>query len=220
MNIITERSIHRILLDNLIRCYADLAVGRVLDIGSKNRRYDACLKNASSIVAIDIYPERNDVIKADGRFLPFKNSSFDAIVSFEVLEYIPETAVVINEVFRVLKPGGKLLFSIPFHNPVHGEAVNDVNMQFSSKGTDFVRYTAKGLHHLLNGKLEILEIISIGGRWGIISDFAFERFRKIKYLRILIAPIYFLSYLTSSLFDRIEKNRRFVMGYFVICKKR
>jgi hypothetical protein len=41
-----------------------------------------------------------------------------------------------------------------------------------------------------------------------------------KYLRILVSPFYFLFYKISHIFDEIEKNRRFVMGYFCICKKK
>lgn len=41
--------------------------------------------------------------------LPFASGSFDGIYCIEVLEHLPDTALAIQELARVLKPGGKLL---------------------------------------------------------------------------------------------------------------
>jgi SAM-dependent methyltransferase len=43
---------------------------------------------------------------ADAETLPFPSESFDAVVSFGVLHHTPDTARSIEEVRRVLKPGG------------------------------------------------------------------------------------------------------------------
>jgi len=45
------------------------------------------------------------------RTLPFENGSFDAMFSNDVLCHIPGRAVVLAEIYRVLKPGGRLLYS-------------------------------------------------------------------------------------------------------------
>jgi SAM-dependent methyltransferase len=45
--------------------------------------------------------------------LPFVDGEFDAITMFEVLEHIHDQNKVLSEIFRVLKPGGLLLISVP-----------------------------------------------------------------------------------------------------------
>jgi ubiquinone/menaquinone biosynthesis C-methylase UbiE len=43
---------------------------------------------------------------ADAENLPFDNNSFDAVYSWGVLHHSPDTSQAINEVYRILKPGG------------------------------------------------------------------------------------------------------------------
>jgi len=50
-----------------------------------------------------------DIIK-----LSFANNSIDAILSFDVLEHVPDTTASISEFMRCLKPGGFALISAPF----------------------------------------------------------------------------------------------------------
>ncbi|MGH8565722.1 MAG: methyltransferase domain-containing protein [Gammaproteobacteria bacterium] len=46
--------------------------------------------------------------------LTFPDSSFEWILSFDVLEHIPDYSQALQECFRTLKPGGVLLFTVPF----------------------------------------------------------------------------------------------------------
>jgi SAM-dependent methyltransferase len=46
--------------------------------------------------------------------LSFPDASFDAILTFDVLEHIPRYRAALAECHRVLRPGGSMLFSIPF----------------------------------------------------------------------------------------------------------
>ena len=59
--------------------------------------------------------------------LPFAAASFDFVTAFMSLMDIPETAQVIAEAFRVLRPGGFLQFSIthPCFNPPHRRECRD-----------------------------------------------------------------------------------------------
>lgn len=52
-------------------------------------------------------------IKADICDLPFKDASFDWILCNHVLEHIPNDTKAMQELFRVLKPGGMALLQVP-----------------------------------------------------------------------------------------------------------
>jgi SAM-dependent methyltransferase len=47
------------------------------------------------------------VYKADARFLPFEDESFDYVYSHGVLHHCDEPQQVVSEIFRVLRPGGR-----------------------------------------------------------------------------------------------------------------
>ncbi|MBT8309177.1 MAG: class I SAM-dependent methyltransferase, partial [Flavobacteriaceae bacterium] len=52
-------------------------------------------------------------IKADICNLPFENDSYDIIFCNHVLEHIPDDTKAMQELFRVMKPGGWGIFQIP-----------------------------------------------------------------------------------------------------------
>lgn len=52
-------------------------------------------------------------VKADICNLPFEDSSFDFILCNHVLEHIPDDTKAMQELYRILKPGGTGIFQIP-----------------------------------------------------------------------------------------------------------
>jgi 2-polyprenyl-3-methyl-5-hydroxy-6-metoxy-1,4-benzoquinol methylase len=54
-----------------------------------------------------------DWIESNGTRLPFRSESFDAAVSLEVIEHVPDAAAFARELHRVLKPGGRIVISTP-----------------------------------------------------------------------------------------------------------
>lgn len=53
------------------------------------------------------------VVRGDATCLPFEDSTFDCVVTSEVLEHIPDDTSAINEFVRVLRPGGTLAATVP-----------------------------------------------------------------------------------------------------------
>ena len=52
-------------------------------------------------------------VKADLCDLPFENNSFDVVLCNHVLEHIPNDTKAMQELYRILKPGGMGIFQIP-----------------------------------------------------------------------------------------------------------
>lgn len=52
-------------------------------------------------------------VVADGIKLPFKNDSFDGVICVEVIEHVDNPIALLEEVSRVLKPGGYFLLTTP-----------------------------------------------------------------------------------------------------------
>ena len=95
---------------------------QVLDLGSAtggNTLYISSLGHEVTSVEysqIGVLIQRSKgipVIQADGRDLPFSESTFDIVVCLDVLEHIVEDLSVASEIYRILKPGGKFLISVP-----------------------------------------------------------------------------------------------------------
>lgn len=51
--------------------------------------------------------------QADATQMPYRDSAFDAAICSETAEHIPDDRRVVEEIARVLKPGGLLFFTIP-----------------------------------------------------------------------------------------------------------
>jgi SAM-dependent methyltransferase len=56
---------------------------------------------------------RLPIAQVDGVALPFRSASFDAVVTFDVFEHIPDSDGHLREALRVLRPGGCYLIQTP-----------------------------------------------------------------------------------------------------------
>ena len=107
---------------------ADLAGKTVLEIGPGGGGHSALFQHhGASVVAMDITPERvastahklamikngeGRAYQGDGENLPFRDNSFDIVYSNGVLHHSENTDACIDEVYRVLKPGGKAVIML------------------------------------------------------------------------------------------------------------
>ena len=51
--------------------------------------------------------------QSDVRYLPFRSDSFDAVYSMGTVEHFDETQQALEEIFRVLRPGGRAIIGVP-----------------------------------------------------------------------------------------------------------
>ncbi len=58
---------------------------------------------------------RHGIRREDLTALSFADESFDAVMALEVMEHIPDFRKAFTECARVLKPEGKMILSVPFH---------------------------------------------------------------------------------------------------------
>jgi len=70
----------------------------------------------------------NGVRHEDLQVTSFKDNSFDIVISTEVFEHIPHPYKAFKEVYRILKPGGAHVFTVPYA----ANSKRDVNMSFIS----------------------------------------------------------------------------------------
>lgn len=80
-----------------------------------------CAKRYKNVIGSEFYGDTrkpgeivNGIRHEDLANLSFAAASVDTVMSFDVLEHIPDYRKALREIHRVLKPGGLLLLSVPF----------------------------------------------------------------------------------------------------------
>jgi SAM-dependent methyltransferase len=137
----------------------------VLDLGCGAGRFVAALQRAGAdAVGVEIAQAALDraarnapgadlrLLEADGS-LPLEHGSVDLVWCSEVLEHVADTDHVLLEVRRVLKPGGRLLATVPFHGRVKGAliALARFEAHFDPRGDHVRFYTRRSLSAVLEG---------------------------------------------------------------------
>jgi SAM-dependent methyltransferase len=145
--------------------FAPRLSGRLLDVGCGKKPYQS-LFAVDAYIGLDIDGEasRKRGIADhhyDGNTFPFADASFDSILCNQVLEHVFNPDEFLGEIARVLKPGGKLLLTVPFVWDEHDQPY------------DYARYSSFGLRALLEKQgLNVLQHKKLGADASILFQLA------------------------------------------------
>ena len=145
LNLFKPGFIEAFALKSSVRKFSVELSGVCLDVGCGSMPYKQFFNQCQSYVGLEY---ESDIAKKsfspdffyDGVTFPFESDSFDSLVSFEVMEHVDDIEVFFSEIVRVLKPGGKIIVSVPFCWVEH------------EKPNDYRRFTKIGLEKYLEKK--------------------------------------------------------------------
>ena len=197
--------------------------GVVLDAGAGECRFKDKLKYARYIAVDTAYGDLSwDYSKIDAvsslNNLPFESDVFDTIICTQVLEHVKDPQLVLNELFRALKPGGIVLISAPQGWGVH------------QRPHDYFRFTCYALSHIMSrAGFDQIAIIPSCGYFGYLANrltvFPKTLFWQIKNraLRIIFSPFELVSYilfigvlpLILNAMDGLDHENDYTLNYFV-----
>lgn len=167
---LNEVSIHsRVVSDQIATEYERLlpqyAKGHLLDLGCGKVPfyfvYKSLVDEVTTLDWADSFHTNEflDVIYDINEPLPLQNEQFDTVILSDVLEHIKKPATVMNEIARVLKPGGRLIMNVPFMYWIH------------EYPHDYHRYTEYALRfYAEEAGLEVIELKPVGGLLEIFVD--------------------------------------------------
>lgn len=196
----------------------------MLDIGSNSRWAQRAISEEHVYWAID-YPATSTFynstphIFGDAQALPFKSSSVETVLLFEVLEHLPDPARALRESHRVLKDGGHLLLSVPFLHPIHDSPFDfrrftkhGLELELSQAGFD--EHHIQGSSNTFDSSITLLNIT--------IASVALDTDEKVL-VRVLFFLLSFsipILNILGWLASKISRRQEFLTaGYIVIAKK-
>lgn len=172
-----EKSIHRSLLEQLLYKHASRLSGNIIDIGSKNRRYDSLF--SGTITAVDLVPNAElKVVYGDvEKGLPFPDNSFDGAICIEIFQYLDNYMKAAEEIRRVLKPGGSIIVVMPLVYADH---------------QDNIRFTKKFITEKLRPLFTSVEYHTFGNAYTVVGDILHRKIAPTR-SRLLRGLIYLLA---------------------------
>ncbi len=208
--------------DNLhtaMKKFAPMLHGQLLDVGCGRKPYQP-LFNVECYVGLDI---DNDISRArnqadyfyDGKQFPLPDASFDALLCNQVLEHVFNPEIFLSEIVRVMKPGGRLLLTVPFVWDEHEQPY------------DYARYTSFGLRALLEHcGLKIVRQEKLGADASVLFQLANAYFFKIsrgmsRPVRALVVAPLFAVVNVGGIFARwvLPSNPDLFLDHVILAEK-
>jgi len=191
--------------NHIVREAADKHYDVIIDVGGGRSKYKKILK-CNSYISTDIEDRIGDgaVVIADANVtLPFNDATANLVICTEVLEHLHSPLNAVEEMARILKPGGKIVLTVPFLWPEHEAPV------------DFYRYTQWGVTHLLTtAGFEDITLTNTNGFWTSWVCLLVSKMRS-----PLLAPLVFLLNLFILLLYRFESKTLMPLGVHVTAFK-
>jgi SAM-dependent methyltransferase len=195
----------RAMLADLLDCRR-FAEGRLLDVGCGNKPYrEIFAPCVQSYIGVDLdgRHSRPDVM-AQVLDLPFEAATFDTVLATQVIEHVPQPDRMLQEISRVLKPGGCLILTAPQYWRLH------------EIPHDYYRFTHYGLRHLVTAcGLTVVLIKAEGAAWALIGQAICNALQGRRLWHRLIP-------LVNSVFgwaDRLWPDTGDVLNYLVVARK-
>jgi len=177
--------------------------GTALDVGGTKTVQEIFQRNFEFSSYILLNLDRGDLL-GTGENIPLKDESVDCVVLTEVLEHVREPDLVLREIRRVLRRGGKLVLSAPFTFWHHPDPI------------DFYRFSSQGLRYVLekNGfevrrerrvcRLCCLTIYLLQSGFEYLMR-GVRRMLKVR-RRITLDPLFTFLYRVSFRFEGVDKK--------------
>lgn len=95
---------------------------QILDVGVGKDPFRSLTHRFKNLLRMDVAPRDTvDIVHDFNKELPLENNRFDCIILTNTLEHSPNPNYLLKEISRVLKPGGKIIGTVPFLIHIHQE---------------------------------------------------------------------------------------------------
>jgi len=119
-------------------------------VAGVNLNLGCCDRHLGGFVNVDIVPPADKI--ADLRVTwPWPDSSVDSIRADDIVEHLPDKIHTMNEAWRVLKPGGRIMITVPttdgrgaWQDPQHCSYWNRNSFFYYEHGNPHLTRFAKG----------------------------------------------------------------------------
>ena len=205
-----------------IRKIAPHISGRILDVGCGQKPYQSLFRS-TEYIGLDVevsghnHADEQIDVYYDGVIFPFEYQCFDSVICNQVLEHVATPATTLSEIYRVLKPQGYLLLTVPFLADEHEQPF------------DFYRYSSFGMAHLLETtNFEIIRSVKLNRNIALVLAHFWNTYwykmLKTPYpiislciTPIVHAPVTLIGYFLSLILPQTED---FYTDYLILARKK
>lgn len=204
-------------LSAVIKAYAR---GKVVDIGCGNKPYEKLFgEQVTQYTGCDII--QSNLNKVDvlcpANKIPLGDAEFDTAFSTQTIEHVEDHQGLINEAFRLIKPGGYFILAGPMYWHLHEEPY------------DFFRFTRYGFEYILQkAGFELTETKENGGMWTVAGQSLLHAVANSKskhfFIRMTRTIFYKLRmyWLVNTVFgwlDKVDYNPVNTINYVLVARK-